>query len=111
MVDKISENDLNQNVPEKCVRRNFDIEGSDMISPDTLPHLNLVECQNICQQTVGCYFFTYKMGSVDQCFLKLASGEKAWKERTGFPRTKAYSGSVDCGKKEVIVCNFNAEFR
>ena len=78
-----------------------------MINPNSQSNLSLVECQTLCKYTVGCHYFTYKIGSDFPCFMKLASGVKEWKKVTSYPVKMAYSGYAGCGKKYLIRnCNF-----
>ena len=98
---KISENDFQQPIPEKCIRKNFEIKGHDMINPEALSNLNLIECQTFCKQTIGCHLFTYKLGSDHPCSLKLASAFIAWNKVPDYPVLMAYSGLSDCGNNLI----------
>ena len=99
IIEKLSENDLGQQIPDRCIRRNFEIDGHDMIDPHVTSNMSLRECQTLCKLTIGCHFFTYKIGFINQCLLKLASAEDAWKDPSPYPDPSSYSGSTECGKK------------
>lgn len=99
--DEISESDFQQPIPEKCIRKNFDIKGHDMINTKLLTTLSLIECQTLCKQTIGCHFFTYKIGSDHPCVLKLASALNAWNKITAYPARMTYSGPSDCGNNLI----------
>ena len=71
IIEKLSENDLGQQIPDRCIRRNFEIDGHDMIDPNVTSNMSLRECQTLCKLTIGCHFFTYKIGFINQCLLKL----------------------------------------
>ena len=99
--DEISENGFQQSIPEKCIRKNFDIKGHDIINPKFLSTLSLIECQTLCKHTIGCHFFTYKIGSDHPCFLKLASALNEWNKTPAYPVRMTYTGLPDCSNNLI----------
>ena len=94
----MSEYDLEQEIPQ-CVRKNIDIKGYDIVDPKNLPTKSLRKCQELCQLTLGCQYFSWSKVPIKQCFLKLREAVASWNEEATTPNLNVYSGPANCGKK------------
>ena len=95
-LDVISELDENELIPT-CARRNFELEGDNMVDAKLLPDLNVMECQKLCGKIDGCQYFSSTTGQKRQCLLKPSTAVESWEEGSISPESKVYSGPAACG--------------
>ena len=86
-----------------CARRNFELEGNDLVDAKWLPELNVMECQKLCGKIDGCHFFSSTTNPTRQCLLKLSSAAMTWKQGSISPKSRTYSGPAACGKLLMIL--------
>ena len=91
----VPQNDASE-IISKCARKNFEVEGHDMLEAKWLPELNVIECQELCKKIEGCQYFVSRIGSNQICQLKSGSAVKQWQDESISPHSYTYSGPAEC---------------
>ena len=93
----MSEYDPEQQIP-RCLRRNVDIKGYNIVDPGSLPSNSLTQCQELCRMILGCQYFSWSKDPNKPCFLKLKEAVESWHEESTSLHVNIYSGPANCGK-------------
>ena len=93
--EDVLQNDASEIIP-KCARKNFKVEGHDMLEAKWLPEVNVIECQELCRKIEGCQYFVSSLASNRICQFKSGSAVKQWLDESISPHSNTYSGPAEC---------------
>ena len=94
---------LNQDPLPKCVRRNFEIQGFDIVDSKSLPDTessSLRGCQDMCNMILGCAYFSWHQPDEEnkpKCSMKYHDATESWKLGSTIPHMNIYTGPAKCG--------------
>ena len=97
---------------QECIQVNIDVDGITMNPHGELTTKGPLSCQNICRQTTGCFWFTWKLKNpMKERIGKCTLISRRFNMLSNSSTKEVFSGPNQCGGMKSTTCQGHCDIR